>query len=72
MFKVQGFLGLFLQINVSLSSIDDLLAATPLFIYLKEGDGYNWPSSPNEIAFVMPSCAQYILVLSELSLLLLL
>lgn len=63
--SVANVLGLFLQITVSLSSIDDLLAATQLFIYLNKGDGYNWPSPPNEMAFVPPSCAQNISLLSE-------
>lgn len=49
--------GFFTQINDSLSSTDDPVAATPLFIYRNKGDGYDWPSPPNELAFILPSCA---------------
>lgn len=33
--------GFFARINDSLSSTDDPVAATPLFIYLNKGDGYD-------------------------------
>lgn len=46
------------QINDSLSSTDDPVAATLLFIYRNKGDGYNWPSPPIELAIILPGCAQ--------------
>lgn len=48
------------RINDSLSSTDDPVAATPLFIYLNKGDGYDWPSPPNELAFISPGCVQFV------------